>query len=560
MPIVSVITSLLLPSDAFACGGFFCNQDPIDQSGEDIVFRVDEERRVTTMHVQVAYQGSAEDFAWIVPVGSQPTIELSTNALFQELDWRTSPSFVLETKPIGDCDYSTYYYGGYAVDFAGSASPPSAVAESSTVEVVSQEQVGPYDTVVLRAQSAEGLLDWLQANEFDLPDDLDPVLQPYVAEEAYFVALRLANNQNVGALQPLALTYPGTTPSVPIRLTSIAATEDMRLRAYVLGGARAVPSTYLHVIVNDLAIDWFTWGSNYEQAITIAADEAGGQAFATDFSGDADIMDGALYTEGRFDIANLANAPDAFTFFERLREQGFRGDTVMLELFRQYLPKPESAAGVSDQDFYNCLSCDPWRDDVAAYPFDAAGFAQEIDERIVTPLRETQAMFDGATHLTSLTSSVSPIEMTVDPIFVFNRDMTQTVDRTRTAELEVYCADAQSWTDSPRRLVLADGRTYRLPSQQWFWDNQISEYEYLTNRNLVSDYALVVEQTSETGDPVPLYDGSDLAQNAADQHNASFSTPLDGTSCGGCNSQGPLGAGLGGLAAFGLLAFRRRRS
>ncbi|MEO0495723.1 MAG: hypothetical protein AAF081_20135, partial [Actinomycetota bacterium] len=181
--------------------------------------------------------------------------------------------------------------------------------------------------------------------------------------------------------------------SVPIRLTAIAATEDMRMRAYVFGDERAVPESYLHVVVNDLVVDWFRWGNNWEDAITIAANEAGGNAFATDYSGPADLLENALYQEGRFDTGRLAASKDVFAFFDELLGQGFSGSSLMLELFREFVPIPaEFVDTVFEQDFYNCLRCDPWASAVAAQPFDAAGFAAAIETRIVEPLVDAQAL------------------------------------------------------------------------------------------------------------------------------------------------------------------------
>ncbi len=554
----AILSTLFLPTEAEACGGFFCNNDPIDQAGEDIVFRVDQELGRTEMHVQIAYTGTAEEFAWIVPVGGEPVLGLSTDALFQQLQWITAPRFNLEAKAIGDCafDWPRYPYD-YSLDASAGGPPASANPEDGGVTVVSEQEVGPYETVVLKATSATALLDWLQGRKFVLPDDLDPVLAPYIAEDAYFVALRLGKDRDVGELQPLALTYPGTAMAVPIRLTAIAATEDMRMRAFVFGDHRAVPGSYLHVIVNDLVVDWFSWGSNWEDAITVAADEAGGHAFATDYSGPADVLAGALYEEGRFDTDQLAQSEDVFAFFDGLLQQGFQGSALMLELFREYLPMPQEfvTRGYSEQDFYNCLRCDPWADVVATMEFDAEAFATAIQERIVEPRAEAQEMIDDAAHLTRLTSSVSPVEMTVDPTFVFNADMTQDVALDRNATVEHFCEKDKSWTQLERRLVLPDGRGYRLPSMEWFWEQNLTEYEYL--RALMDDFALIIEQTSGEGPPVPLYDGTERAGEVADAHNATFDALPQ--SCGGCSSSGPLGASVALTGALGLVLLRRRR-
>lgn len=545
--------------DANACGGFFCNRDPIDQAAEDIVFALDPVEGEVTMHVQIAYTGTAEQFAWIVPVPANPEILLSTDQLFSLLRNATEPRFQLVPEEIGDCQGGGRYYD-YALA-GGYSSSPSTIADSGvdnegTVTVVSEQQVGPYETVVLKAQSADGLLDWLQNNKYVLPDEIAKVLDPYIVAngDTHFVALRLAKDTSVGELSPLALRFPGDLASIPIQLTAIAATEDMRLRTYVLGEHRAVPESYFHVQVNDIVVDWFRGGNNWEQAISIAADEAGGHAFATDYSGPSDVLAGLLFRDGAFDTTTLADAADPIEFFERLQEQGFRGDTTMLALFRKHLPMPEALEqqGVSEQQFYNCLEC--FAKHLEGIAFDPVAFAADIEARVVAPLRDAQAMIDAHPRLTRLTSSVSPAEMNVDPTFVFNADMPQSVSRMRAATLETYCGNGGTWWDSPRRLVLADGRSYDLPSSEWLQERGITEYEYLSQ--LHTNYALVIENTSSSGASDVVYDGTDDARAAADTFNQLQGLDIV-RSCGGCQHTGPSGLvwALVGLLGLGL---RRR--
>lgn len=550
--ILSLLASL---TPAHACGGFFCNNDPVDQSGEDIVFAVDEAKGEVTVHVQIAYAGSAEAFAWIVPVPQVPELVLSSDRIFQELAWRTQPRFGLEYEEIFDCEDDRYW------DYAwSSSSAPSAAGGTldtgvapPSVEVIAEQRVGPYETVTLRADTSEVLLEWLQTNGYQLPDDLDPVLAPYVASESFFVALKLAKDSDVGQLSPLAMRYPGTSASVPIQLTSIAATPDMRLRVYVLGAERAVPESYLHVKINDLVVDWFRGGANYEDAITVAADEAGGHAFATDFSGPSELMKDALWSEGRYDLAALAAAPDPYAFFDLLLSQGFVGDATMLALFREFLPMPAALAadGVDEASFYNCLRC--YSEQVDAIPFDAAAFAAAIDERVVTPLRMAQGMFDTLPHLTRLTSSVSPVEMTVDPTFVFNGDMEQEVGLQRTAKVQMLCGWGGKWSEAPRKLVLPDGRSYDLPSELWFQDRGLTEYEYLSE--LMTTYAMVIERTGASGDPEVLFDGSEQAVADAEAFNGDGEAT--GAGCG-CSGTGGAASALGWLGALALIGRRRR--
>lgn len=68
------LVPLLLPSPAFACGGMFCDTSTattiVVQAAERIVFSFDEGMLDT--EVQIAFQGEADEFAWVVPVPVEP--------------------------------------------------------------------------------------------------------------------------------------------------------------------------------------------------------------------------------------------------------------------------------------------------------------------------------------------------------------------------------------------------------------------------------------------------------------------------------------------------------
>lgn len=226
--ILCALAVLFAPGPALACGGFFCNNSaPIDQSAERIVFAVDPAGDVT-MHVQIAYSGASDHFAWIVPVAGQPDLFVSSDALFTTLAQMTQPTFTLQYTSTGGCD--AMWPPGVDYDIATSNYGADGT-NGSDVTVVSRETVGPYDTVVLQADNTAALLQWLQDEQYDLPDALDPVLEPYVAQNQYFVALKLAAGNDVGDLTPLGLRYHASQPSIPIQLTSIAATPNMHLEA-----------------------------------------------------------------------------------------------------------------------------------------------------------------------------------------------------------------------------------------------------------------------------------------------------------------------------------------
>ena len=555
LPVLALGTlSAILPtSQAFACGGFFCNRSvPIDQNAERIIFAIEDDGTVES-HVQIFYQGDAEDFAWIVPAPSEPSLFLSSETLFSQVTQITQPQFNLNRIEEGNCKQP--FNIAFSEDMAF-ATPDSAGSESSVV-VVSESQVGPYDTAVLLADSAEMLLDWLQENNYDLPDSLDAALQPYVAEGSYFVALRLQSDKSTGDIAPIGMSYKGDKAVIPIQLTSIAATPDMRLETYVFGAHRAVPESYLHVKINEALIDWFGFGQNYADVITTAANEAGGHAFATDFSGSTANFSGTFYREGMWNLEPLRNVFDPEDFIRDLRSQGFLADSSVLNLFMKHIPMPEhvtaSDEGVTAQNFYDCMNCYLSQAEINAIDFDPNALVDDLLTYVVGGLVELESLMTRHDKFSRLTSSVSPIEMTVDPTFVLNPDMGD-VELARAADLVYLCTGGKYRARANREIRLSDGRVIALPSENWFERNETTESEFLAQLEDVS--ALIIEETGTTGNAALIYDGTADSDAQLD----AFNKWVRRTSGCGCNIGAVTPLGATSLALVMGAFVRRRRN
>ena len=73
-----------------------------------------------------------------------------------------------------------------------------------------------------------------------------------------------------------------------------------------------IPTNNLHVQINEARIDWFNGGFNYNEVVTEAANEVGGQAFAADYAGVSEIMVDRFYREGRYDLDKTCGSPGGF--------------------------------------------------------------------------------------------------------------------------------------------------------------------------------------------------------------------------------------------------------
>ncbi len=400
-----------------ACGGFFCQQLPINQAGEQIIFRRDGDR--VTAVILIQYQGTAEDFSWVVPVPGVPDLSVGSDLVFQPLEFATRPQFNLIVE--GEECFDPFIFGF--------ASPTAEFDDASGaaddgVEILAQQDVGPFEIVVVTSDDAQALATWLEDNNYDLDGRGEDLIAPYVAEGMNFAALRLRQDQGVGDIQPLIMSYTSPKPMIPIRLTAVAAEPNMGVIVWMLGESRAVPLNYLSVEPNLTRLNWFSGSFNayasYQTLVTAAMDEAGGQGFATDYAGsDLDYM-GQLPDAAQFrsEIDRLRQL-DTATFYSDLFFNGVFPQTKVLEILRRQLPLP---ADVLESNYVEAGVLNSiFGEDAVTSAREA--ITTELLDTVVVPLEEHLAVFEGSRYMTRLYTTLSPDEMTLDPEFAFNADL-----------------------------------------------------------------------------------------------------------------------------------------
>lgn len=572
------VTLALAGADALACGGMFCDQGiprdtqvfdtpRVDQSAERIVFAIDEEAGKVDVHVQVSVTGEVDAFAWVVPVPAVPELYLSTQALFDGLDAVTAPQFQLLQEVRGECrqeDREALAGGDDAADFDTGSVPESDANDSDEggVVVLDQRTVGPYETVTLRGETAEELVDWLQERGFTIPDGIEPSLAPYLSETGAFVALRLTKGATAADLQPLAMRYDGTKASIPITLTRIAAVPDMRLLVWVLGDKRAVPENYLHVQPNLLAVDWWSAGANWPQVITAAANDAGGQAFATDSSVPTSAVP-ALSGPAWAPTATLRAADNALELLVEVRaNSALAADAQIVPILDRFVDVPADLAqqGVTELDLFNCPSC--WMEELLAIPVDGNAVADAIVEAITTPREKVQALVLGADRVTRLLSSMSPSEMDIDPIFGLV-DGLEAVDPLRTATEVTICSPSVTPWEAPRQLEIEGWPTLPLPSRErqaeQGWDSATftgvtSEIpnRFVEESTSVEPLVLVADNTAEIAAAIEAWRSEAWPAGTP-------GVPGADASCGCSSSSGAAPGLAAGIGLMALATLRRRR-
>jgi MYXO-CTERM domain-containing protein len=413
--------------------------------------------------------------------------------------------------------------------------------------VVFQGAVGPYAAAVLQSADSSELKTWLTTNGYYLDPRAGQIIDTYVTEGKYFVALKLLNGQGVSAIRPLVLTFHGSEPCVPLRLTAIAAFPDMPVTVYMLGPSRAVPLGFYELKLDELRIDWQSNGSNYPALLGEAANEAGGNAFVTEYAGTTAVAGGLLWAAGRYNEAALRAASTPVTYVQALVSQGLANDSQTLPLLSQYIPMPPAAiaAGIAPATFYGNLSF--YSAQYPLPPFDLATLTDQVVANIIEPRRVAQQMIDGQPYLTRMGTYISPDEMNQDPLFAFNPDLPD-VAAAHTATLRSMCGDrTYMLCNAPVRLELADGR------MAWLSSGTVSpacQYLPLGTALKTLPAAELVWKRGSFGEGMRQIDNVAAIQAALNANNAPF-TANDGGTSGDAGGVGGAAAGVGGGGGAG---------
>ena len=576
--VAAFATIALTSPDVSACGGFFCDGSgptQVNQAAERIVFAEHPDGRVTSV-IQILYEGPADRFGWLLPVPGIPEIGLSSDAAFTLLQNATNPRYVMTTTVEGECREQDFrnssQNGDFASDFDNNVN--EGAPTNGGVTVVDSGSAGPYDYVVIQVDGAAGdkatlALEWLETNNYEVTDVGPDLLEPYLDENYNLLAIRLQKSQDAGAVRPIRLTYDDDHPMIPIKLTAVAAVEDMGVMTWLLGSARAVPVNYKALELNDALINWFNPASNYNDVITAAANEASGQGFVTEYAQATSTLGDVIYTQ--FDADTWAN----------ISSQDWTGSELELidRVIQDYawnrfdnFGTPQPWDGLADAfdaampqltseqraDLLSCGANCAFEGNVPA-GFDIETFITAVEDFVVAPMRETQELFDDFPYVTRLYTTMSAHEMTLDPSFDFNPDLAD-VDNVHNADRIIECHPDVFQQDAPWRAELPSGLVVR--GTGFGWPIQPDEMMPAT---------LTVSEVGTSGQGTVVRDNVETVRQQLELANAQVPGPgeigpigekrVGGGSSGCATAAAGQPAGPGGaiLLLLGLLGLRRRR-
>ena len=178
--------------------------------------------------LQVKYDGPLDEFGWLIPVPNLPTVKKGSMECFYELSKFTQKNM----EPNAGMEMRGMSSGAY-----GSA------AEEPPVKVIEVKTVGAYDIAVLSTKDTGALESWLKTNEFTFPADATDVIDSYVKQGWYFIAVKInlercsldAKSEKLasGELNPLQISFASERCVFPLKISSLNHTPS-EVQVYVL--------------------------------------------------------------------------------------------------------------------------------------------------------------------------------------------------------------------------------------------------------------------------------------------------------------------------------------
>jgi hypothetical protein len=243
--------ALAQPASAF-CGFYVSGADAkLFNDATMVVLMRDGTRTVLSM--QNNYQGPATDFAMVIPVPvvlQKENVKTLPAAIFDRVDQLSSPRLV-EYWEQDPCEQPVEEKMMVRKSMARPA--PESAARSGAglgVKIEAQFEVGEYEVVILSARDSSGLDTWLKLNKYNIPDNAEPVLRPYVEQGMkFFVAkvnvkkVRFDDGRVV--LSPLRFHYDTPEFSLPVRLGLLNSSgkQDLIVNILAKGQRTKSPTT-----------------------------------------------------------------------------------------------------------------------------------------------------------------------------------------------------------------------------------------------------------------------------------------------------------------------------
>jgi hypothetical protein len=163
---------------------------------------------------QASFSTDAQDFGFLVPTPSKPTLEEANRDAFSLLATITAPRVVKQSRPSGG--------GGCGCAAAKAPKGAAGKADPGAVRVLDEKRVAGLDAAVLEADDAKALTKWLGDHGYQSSPALTDWLAPYIKDHwkvSAFKIARVEGKKESGAVGTTALrmTFKTDRPFFPYR-------------------------------------------------------------------------------------------------------------------------------------------------------------------------------------------------------------------------------------------------------------------------------------------------------------------------------------------------------
>jgi hypothetical protein len=259
LPVMALADGMVVPAIAYPAKITIPDQRAL------ICFSNGTERLV----IETRFTGAGTNFAWVVPLPSQPVIEEATTGLFPTLQYLFRPQIVHEVpryylgilitigliylfrllKKYTSTDFivALIFYFGFLAMFLlpalasakrkGMESAPSAQA----VSILDRKLVGIFETTTITSRDPKALGNWLRENGFAVSTNAESIIASYIKDNWVFVATKVRRDKpdnETSTPHPLSFAFKTDKPVYPMRLTG-QNSQSLSVDLYVFSNARA---------------------------------------------------------------------------------------------------------------------------------------------------------------------------------------------------------------------------------------------------------------------------------------------------------------------------------
>jgi len=206
--------ALVIPSLVFADGMIIPPENYyVHETDQKAVIFYD--KGIETLVLSITFKGNADDFGWIVPTPAKPEVSKGSDDIFTNLERLTGTT--------------NRYYDELPAFGLG-------VGSTKQVTIIETKKIDYYDMTVLTATDRDALANWLKQNNYNFPSSASYILDSYIDNGWYFVAMKInpkslewkdvSQQLREGHATPVVLKFKTDKIVYPLKISSVTSRDS----------------------------------------------------------------------------------------------------------------------------------------------------------------------------------------------------------------------------------------------------------------------------------------------------------------------------------------------